>query len=289
MTVPGPVVPRRRIGDVLRRLRDESGLTLEDVATELMISTSKLSRLENAQGSPQARDVRDLIRFYRIEGTRMADQLSRWVKASHRQNWWANYTKRFPADLATHISYEDEASISRLYTIPVLPVLLQTADYAREYYRTAETWWTSEEAEQLVEVRMKRQRALWQRDDREPLKLIAVTHEASIRQLVGSEAIMREQLAQLVERSTEPNVELRILPFNTAPLFTITCMYGHFEFSDELDRDVVWVESHAGSRTIETERTVKEYRAHHDALREAALPPDETRALIREVSKERFS
>ena len=32
-----------------------------------MISTSKLSRLENAQGRPQPRDIRDLVRYYGIE------------------------------------------------------------------------------------------------------------------------------------------------------------------------------------------------------------------------------
>jgi hypothetical protein len=42
-------------------------------------STSKLSRLENAQGSPQPRDFRDLIRHYGIEGTQLAGKLMRWV------------------------------------------------------------------------------------------------------------------------------------------------------------------------------------------------------------------
>ena len=59
--VTGPLGPRRAIATNLKRLREESGQSLNDVATPLMISTSKLSRLENAQGKPNPRDIRDLI------------------------------------------------------------------------------------------------------------------------------------------------------------------------------------------------------------------------------------
>ena len=58
----GPLLPRRRLGAELRRLRGDR--TLDEVAAETLISTSKLSRLENGQGVPQLRDIRDLINFY---------------------------------------------------------------------------------------------------------------------------------------------------------------------------------------------------------------------------------
>ena len=41
--------------------------TLDEVAAETLISTSKLSRLENGQGVPQPRDIRDLINFYEAD------------------------------------------------------------------------------------------------------------------------------------------------------------------------------------------------------------------------------
>ena len=75
----GPIVPRRRIAAELRRLREERGLTLDQVAGSVLISTSKLSRLENAQGSPQLRDVRDLIREYGLADTPLANELTPWT------------------------------------------------------------------------------------------------------------------------------------------------------------------------------------------------------------------
>jgi hypothetical protein len=254
-----------------------------------MISTSKLSRLENAQGSPQARDVRDLINYYKIDGTELAAKLTRWVRAAHRQGWWNDYSDAITGDLDTHIAYETEASIARLYTIPALPVLLQTPEYARAYYQGNEPWRTSDELDALVELRQRRQSALDNRSEIGPLRLIAVTHETGLHQLIGNRDIMRTQLDHLVERSTVANIDLRILPFSGPLPFTSTCMYAYFEFSDTLDRDVVAVETHAGFRYIETTNRVAQYRRHYEQLLESSLSPDDSRALIRTVQAERFS
>ncbi len=79
--VTGPLGPRRGIATALRQLREDSGKLLNDVAGDLMISTSKLSRLENAQGKPLPRDIRDLIRYYGIDGTPLAGRLQLKITA----------------------------------------------------------------------------------------------------------------------------------------------------------------------------------------------------------------
>lgn len=285
----GPIVPRRRIADTLRSLRDESGRTLEDVAEALLISTSKLSRLENAQGSPQARDVRDLIRFYGVEGTPLADRLMNWVRMSGRQGWWTDYSQTVATPgLDAHLAYESEATVARIYTIPLLPVLLQTTDYARAQYSTQEPWWSPAEVDRLVMLRERRKHALAERDGMEPLKLVAVAHECGLRQFVGSREIMRAQLDHLLERSTEPNIELRIFPFSHPPVFSMGCMYAYFEFEDDLDRDIVHIETHAGFRHIETATIVDRYRGHHDALATASLAPGESREFIHRIRAEQL-
>jgi transcriptional regulator with XRE-family HTH domain len=287
-SIQGPVMPRKRIATELRRLREEAGHTLEQVAGELMISTSKLSRLENAQGSPQARDVRDLINYYKIDGTELAGKLTRWVRASHRQGWWNDYSDAITGDLDTHIAYETEASIARVYTIPALPVLLQTRDYMRAYYTGNEPWRTTDEIDTLVDLRLHRQHALKSRTDTPPLRLVAVTHECGLHQLIGTREIMHAQLDHLVERSTAPNIDLRVLPFSGPLPFTSTCMYAYFEFSDTLDRDVVAIETHAGFRYIEQTTRVAQYRRHYETLLDSSLSPDESRALIKAIQADRF-
>ena len=44
-----PTVRRRRLGQELRRLRELKGMTAEEVAERLLVSQSKISRLENGR------------------------------------------------------------------------------------------------------------------------------------------------------------------------------------------------------------------------------------------------
>lgn len=283
MRVPGPLMPRRKLATELRRLRDERNLSLEDVAAKLLISTSKLSRLENAQGSPQPRDVRDLINLYKIAGTPLADEMMRWVSAARQQAWWADYTDVLAprAGLDAHVAYESEARVARIYTIPVLPILLQTPAYIRGIYQSAEYWRAEADVEQLVKLRLRRQDILT-RSDPPPLRLIAITHEVSLRQVVGSAEIMREQLHALVEQSTRPNIELRVLPFTAPPAYTIGCMYGCYDFDDS--PPVLSIETHAGFRHIETQAKVREYRRHFEDLEKRSLTPDASRGFITAIA-----
>lgn len=280
--VTGPLGPRRGIAATLRQLREDSGKNLSDVADDLMISTSKLSRLENAQGRPLPRDIRDLIRYYNIEGTRTAANLRRWVAEAERPGWWVEFDAVM-GGLDAHLAYEADATVERAYTLPFVPALLQTTDYAEAIFRDMERR-SEDEIRQLVqEVRIKRQEALNHREGLDPLRLIVVTHELALRQVVGTSHIMQEQLDALIERSTAPNVSLRVLPFTAKPVFTMTCMYAYFEYQDALEQDVVHIETHAGFLSIEDPRRVAEYRKAHDALVRASLSEDDTRAFIRSI------
>jgi transcriptional regulator with XRE-family HTH domain len=280
--VTGPLGPRRAIAKALRQLREDRGKLLNEVARELMMSTSKLSRLENAQGKPLPRDIRDLVRYYEIEGKPLAARLERWVKDAQRPGWWTSYDDEVIGGLDAHLAYEVDAAVARVYTLPFVPALLQTIDYARAVFRDMEGR-SDQEVRQLLAVRFRRQDALRSREGLEPLRLIAVTHESTLHQLVGSVDIMREQLDELAERSTDPNVILRVLPFSARPVFSMTCMYALFEYKDVGESDVVHIETHAGFFSVEDEGQVRKYRSYHDALMRASLPREESRNLIRRI------
>jgi hypothetical protein len=295
----GPIGPRRNIAITLKQLRDESGKLLTDVAGDLLISTSKLSRLETAQGKPQLRDIRDLIRYYGIEGTAQAEQLRRWVAAAERPGWWTGYDDEVVGGLDVHLAYEADATVERAYTLPFLPALLHTAEYARALIQHIEPrsadyarasfedagHSSADKVQAQVDLRMRRQQALSHRDGLDPLQLVAVVHESALRQSVGSHKILRDQLDALVERSTASNVSLHVLPFSVTPIFTMTCMYAYFEYQGDynLEQDVVHIETHAGFVSIEDPDRVADYRKWHDALVEASLSADNSRNLIRSI------
>ena len=297
--VTGPIGPRRNIALTLKQLRENSGKLLTDVAGDLLISTSKLSRLENAQGKPQLRDIRDLIRYYGIDGTPKAAQLRQWVAAAERPGWWTDYDDDVVGGLDAHLAYEADATVERAYTLPFLPALLHTpeyaraliqhieprsADYARASFEDTEHFSAGRVQEQ-VDLRMQRQQVLRRRDGLDPLQLVAVVHESALRQSVGSPEILRDQLKALVEHSKAPNITLHVLPFSVSPVFTMTCMYAYFEYQGDnnLEQDVVHIETHAGFVSIEDPDRVADYRKWHDALVEASLSEDDSRNLLRAI------
>jgi hypothetical protein len=257
-----------------------------------MISTSKLSRLENAQGRPQPRDIRDLVRYYGIEGDSLGVRLRQWAAAAQRQGWWTNFDDEVLGSvlggfgLDAHISYEADATVARIYTLPFVPALLQTTEYATAIFKEMEHR-SEEEIRQLLEVRKRRKQALSSREGVDPLKLVAVTHESSLRQAVGSPEIMRDQLHALIDEAKAPNVTLHVLPFAAKPVFTMTCMYAYFEYEGAgMEQDVVHIETHAGYWSIEDPGKVAEYRKAHDALMKASLTEDDSRALISSIRDE---
>lgn len=285
--ISGPLGPRRKIAAVLKQWRDESGESLNAVAEALLISTSKLSRLENAEGKPQLRDVRDLVQHFGKEKTPLAGQLTRWVKASEANGWWTDFSDDLLVErnrLDAHIAYEADAAVARVYTIPFLPIHLQTETYAAAYYRDLERR-LPDQIPELIEIREKRKEALRHRNGLRPLELVAVTHECSLRQIVGSSQVMHEQLDELLVRSGEGNVSLHVFPFSATPAPTMTCMYAYFEYDDpeDLEQDVVQIETQAGFFTVDSPAEVARYRKAHSDLVAAALSEDDSRALIRSI------
>jgi transcriptional regulator with XRE-family HTH domain len=277
--VTGPLAPRRAIAQAIKNLREQSGKSLNEVADDLLISKSKLSRLENAQGRPLPRDIRDLIGYYGIEGQALAGKLRRWVRDAQRSGWWTDFDVLLgTSGLEAHVAYETDATVERIYTLPFVPALLQTKDYAAAVFRDMEGK-SDEEVARLVAYRLKRQEVLSAREDLPPLQLIAVTHESTLRQAVGSPRIMREQLEALAERRSDPHVRLHVLPFKAKPVFSMTCMYAYFEYQD-LGQDLVNIETHAGFYNIDDPGDVARYKDAHRSLVEASLSEDDSRDFI---------
>ena len=105
---------------------------------------------------------------------------------------------------------EAEASLVRDYTLGYVPGLLQTADYARELFRSSLLRRTEAELERDVTVRMIRQERLVSEDN--PLELVAIVDESVLHRPVGGPEVMRAQLARMVEAAGLDTVTFQVLP-----------------------------------------------------------------------------
>jgi transcriptional regulator with XRE-family HTH domain len=287
--VTGPLAPRRAIAATLRQLRKDAGENLSDVADALLISRSKLSRLENGQGRPMPRDIRDLVRHYGIDGSAQAERLLTWARQAQQPGWWSGYDDEVLADLDTQLAYEADAAIKRTYALPFVPDLLQTSDYATAILRDLDHR-PERHIRQLLQLRERRQHVLHRRDGLPPLRLIAVLSEMALRQMVGSAPIMREQLDALAGRAIAPGVHVHVLPFTARPAFSMTARYFYFGYdaANGARRDVVYLDTHGGLLTIEDPDRVARYRAAHEALVAASLTESQTRDFIASVNAELY-
>ena len=90
----------------------------------------------------------------------------------------------------------------------LVPGLLQTEEYARAVF-SAGGLYRSERVEDLVSLRMSRQRVLHQEA---PPECVFVIDESGLRRPVGGPAVMDRQLDRLLEAVELPQVRLHVLP-----------------------------------------------------------------------------
>lgn len=274
----GPLLHRRRLGVELRRLRGDR--TLDEVAEGTLISTSKLSRLETGQGVPHPRDIRDLVNYYDLDG-QTAERLRRWANAGRSQAWWREYTRELTANLDTYLDYEAGASTIRIFALSTVPALLQTAAYSAQLYRAIPPSRSEETVRKLVEALARRKKIVVEADPAP--ELIVVLDEAVLRRPFGSPDDVREQLDHLHTMSRHRRVSLRVVPFAAGPHAGLQGLFTILQYADDIDRDIVAVESHTGERLLEQPSSVLEYLRIFDAISRKALDPDESRKLIAEV------
>jgi transcriptional regulator with XRE-family HTH domain len=274
----GPLLPRRRLGAELRRIRGNR--TLDEVADATLISTSKLSRLENGQGAPQPRDIRDLIVFYDVD-TATADRLRQWTGAGRRQAWWKQYSDVVSPPLNAYLDFEAGASTIRAFALSLIPGLLQTAEHAGHLLGKLPPPRTAEQIQRLIEIRGRRQELLL--DSRSRTRLITVIDEGALHRKVGSPAEMHAQLDQLHRLSLLRNITIQILPFDAGVHAGLLGMFTVFQFADDIDRDIVSIETHSGDRYLEEQSSVLEYLRMFDAVSNKALGNDDSRAMITEL------
>ncbi|QTD99141.1 helix-turn-helix domain-containing protein [Streptomyces cyanogenus] len=276
-----PTVRRRRLGQELRRLRELKGMTAEEVAERLLVSQSKISRLENGRRSISQRDVRDLCGVYEVEDQRIVDSLMEMARDSRQQGWWHTFGD---IPYSVYIGLETDAESLRVYEPQLVTGLLQTRAYAEALVQGALPETSTAEIEKRVQVRMRRQERITAENN--PLRLWVVLDEAALRRLVGSKLVMREQLEHLIEMSQLPHVTVQVLPFEVGAHPGLNGQYAILEFADAADSSVVYLEGVTSDLYLEKAQDVQKYAVMYEHLRAQSLNVEASRQFIANVAKE---
>jgi hypothetical protein len=279
-----PTVRHKRLTAELRRLRAESGLTRDDVASRLEWHPTKVTRIETGQWTRlNPRDVRDLLDIYRVSDPEQREALVQLARESRQKGWWHSYGDVLPSEYTHFIGLEAEAASVRTYQQVLVPGLLQAEEYARAVIRAFRPHDDAEGTDRRVAVRHQRQQRVTA--DRS-LQLSAVLGEGVVHQLVGDRAVTAAQLRFLAEVNDLPNVMIQVLPYAAG---AHGAMIGSFEilgFPEPIDPDVVYLENMASALFMEEPEDISRYVQVFDYLRATALSPQATSDMLAAAAEE---
>lgn len=267
-------VRARRLVTQLRRLREAAGLSVEQAAAQLGWSYSKLNRFELGRTIPGPEVVAQILRLYGVEGDRH-ESLVELAREAHERGWW----ETLGVFTGNYVGLEDEASHLRLWRPLLIPGLLQIEDYSRALI---EDWLGANrspaEVEKRVRARIARQTLLSRPD---PPRFHAVLGEAALRQEVGGEEVLNEQLRRVLDvAGRRPNVTIQVLPFTVGACVGLDGAFTHLEFSEPMDPDISYIEDLSGEQYIESTAGNQRLRLAFDRISGQALSPEESVKMI---------
>ncbi|GAA4513562.1 helix-turn-helix transcriptional regulator [Actinoallomurus oryzae] len=245
----------------LRRYRLARGESATKVAGIMGCSRAHVSNFEAMNRRPSEKNLKPLDGAWRTNGHFV--RIFTFARRDHNPNWYVE-----------HLHYEARAHTVRMFEGLTVPGLLQTEDYAR----VAISAEGDADVDKAVADRMARQAILTRNP---PTRLSFLLDECVIDRPVGGPAVMRAQLARLLELSHLPNVTIRIVPRNLGYHVGLS---GAFEIMGcDPEGDVGYTEACEGGRLVLDSVEARRFVVRFEEIGADALSRPASRDLIRRV------
>ncbi|MGW0060565.1 helix-turn-helix domain-containing protein [Streptosporangium sandarakinum] len=256
----------RALGELLRRLRKDAGLTGKELAARAGVAQPTISRIETGRLLPVPETVERLVAALGLDKAgrteldallaRLRDEVSR---------------------LRGGLAGREAANAARLrssrrvvvFSSAMVPALLQTAEYARLALVVGREV-DEEDAAKAAAVRVEAQAVLF--DSGREFSFVLT--EGAVRTWPGSPALMAAQLDRLVQVATLPHVRLGVVPWSVqAPAFPL---HGFTVY----DGAVSVVESLTGDLTLTESGELSIHEGTFEAFAAAAVYGEHLRDLL---------
>ncbi|WP_168801421.1 helix-turn-helix domain-containing protein [Glycomyces buryatensis] len=255
----GAMLKRRHLGRHLRRLRLDSGMTVNAILRAKIMGKSKLYAIESGkQPDLSWPEIQELARLYGAPEDLTAE-LVRMARESLEPGWWEPFSTIMVKDFALLLELEQASDRIFIYASELVPGWFQE----REYMENIDGI-TSE----AIELRELRQVKFWERDPGP--EIIVVINEAVLRR-----GMTPGQLERLRLDAERPNVDIRVLPFGAGLHASMDSSYMIMDFPDGDDPDVVYLEARDGCRYEEAPATVAHFRRTFSVTRQPATSLEE--------------
>jgi transcriptional regulator with XRE-family HTH domain len=252
----------------LKAWRKQRGWSQGQLAGRLAYSDSLVSGIETLAKTPTLEFAKQCDRAFDAPETFVC--LHGLVS---REAW--------PSYFAPVIDFENQAVRIHEWEMRVVPGMLQTEDYARAIISAGNPRITQVELDRKVSGRLDRQRHL-ERD--KPPMYWAVIGEGALRQIVGSPQIIAAQLDRLIAVADSPDIMIQVLPFTAWKHPGADGPMTIYDLPDSTS--VAYMECRDGGMINETPEAVADQMTKLNMIRAAALPPEESVVLLRQIRSE---
>ncbi|MGR4850159.1 helix-turn-helix domain-containing protein [Streptomyces sp. LARHCF252] len=226
---------RRALGQRLREIRKDSGLTARALAGLAGWHESKCSRIEHGRTPPSDADIRVWTLHCSAQG-QTADLIATARAVEGMYVEWRRMERAGLKQVQESVApLFQRTRRFRVYQSWVMPGLLQTAAYTEAVLRTiTDLRDVPDDIDAAVAVRMERQRVLHAGDHR----FAVLVEEWVLRTVIGDAEVMAGQLGHLIATASLPSVSLGIIPAGVPrgagwPVESFT-MYDEAQVSVEL-------------------------------------------------------
>jgi transcriptional regulator with XRE-family HTH domain len=279
-----PTAIRRALAQRLKQLRVEAELTGDQASARVGFSDSKITKIERAQAVASREDVLKMISAYGGVTDDEREQLLAMVRQGNRKEWWEQHDRQLPPKLGSYLGLEAVATSLRAYDTTLVNGLFQTPEYARAVIRGGRPdLLLDDEVELRVETRMRRQEILARKD--QPLEVWSIMDEAVLRRKIGGRKVMHAQLEKLIKAAELPNVTLLVMPDELGVHAGLDGSLAILQF-EASTRPVVYIEGHAGNLYLERSEDLRRCQSTMNHILASAPSPDQSLALIRQISEE---
>jgi transcriptional regulator with XRE-family HTH domain len=285
----GSTVPRRQLGRYLRDLRNEAGLTVRAAAKQLERSEPTIWRIENGLVAVRSVEVEIMCRAYGASDD-MTKALMALAKETKAKGWWQTFGDVVPEWFDLFVGLEAASTRLAEYEHSLIPGLFQTEGYAWAIIAADHPDEGDDEIKRRVELRMARQSILRRMID--PPTLRVALRDSILRNPVGGNAVMADQLDRLAEVSELPNVDLRIVP--TSAGFHPGLVSGSFTIlrfplnggGQDSEPPTIYQEMYTGGVYLDKPHEIDRFDAAFEAIWKVALDERSSGELIAQTSEE---
>ena len=268
----GSAMVRRQLGRRLRRLREEAGRTVADVAASRIASPAKVWRIEGGHSPVGVGDTRALCWLYGAD-EETTEVLVAMALGTRRPGWTERSVSGVPPRSVLLPGLESLADRLLVYEPEVVFAPFQTVPYLRALVTASLSRHPAEVVDRLVELRRQRRRAVL--DRLPPPRCSVVMTPGTLARQVGGPEVMAEQVTRLRELSRRDHLDLRVLPWAAGAHPAMLGGFSLLHFPDPNDPSVVYLERRGTADYRDDPDEVRYHQEVFDAVLVRTVPLEE--------------